>query len=201
MKIIRLETNPNSYSSNVYFLLGNWNKLDDINTLVDTGADDYILKHIDKVYTGVGKRRIEKVVLTHSHFDHTGGLDAVREAYKPKIYAFIGSNARNIDIYLKNGDELLLGDCIFQVIHTPGHSYDSLCLYCHDEGLLFSGDTPINIRTPGGSYTRDYVEALERLASLDIKKIYPGHDDPIEHRAHDIIINSLTNVRKSRIIS
>ena len=200
MKVIKLETNPDIYSSNVYLLLGDWNKIDDVNAIVDTGADDYILKHIDKVHTGVGKRRIENVLLTHSHFDHTGGLKSIKEAYDPKVYAFAGANAQNIDFYLKNNDEILLGDCSFQVIHTPGHSYDSMCLYCKQEGLLFSGDTSINIRTPGGSYTRDFVDVMERLASLNIKKIYPGHDDPMENSPHDVIKNSLANLKKSKIM-
>jgi len=200
MKVIKLNTNPKLYSSNVYLLLGSWNRLNDVNALIDTGIDDYILNEIEKIDTGIGKKTIEKVILTHSHFDHIGGIDWLKKMYSPQVYAFNGSNLKGKDKNLTDGEKIVLADCEFTVIHTPGHSHDSICLYCDKEGILFTGDTPINIRTPGGSYSQDFINVLKKLCELNINIIYPGHNDPISVNPHDMLLNSLKNVRKSKII-
>jgi glyoxylase-like metal-dependent hydrolase (beta-lactamase superfamily II) len=69
-------------------------------------------------------------------------------------------------------------------VHTPGHAPDHLCLYWEEERLLFSGDLILGEGTTviprmGGSLT-DYLGSLDRLRSLDIRRIYPGHGPPIE---------------------
>jgi glyoxylase-like metal-dependent hydrolase (beta-lactamase superfamily II) len=66
--------------------------------------------------------------------------------------------------------------------------------------LLFSGATLLRIRTPGGKYTRDYVNTLITLAHKDIELVYPGHDDPFNHDVRAIILETLQNVRNSEII-
>ncbi len=88
---------------------------------------------------------------------------------------------------LKDGELLVLGDRYFEVIYTPGHSQDSICLYCQQERILFSGDTPLNIKTDGNSFTEDYYESISKLAELKIKTIYPGHGEPILVNAEKMI--------------
>ena len=72
MKIINLTENSTVYTSNVYLVLGSWNSLSDVNTLFDVGRDPNILEILNNTSTGFGKKRVEQVVLTHSHYDHTG---------------------------------------------------------------------------------------------------------------------------------
>jgi glyoxylase-like metal-dependent hydrolase (beta-lactamase superfamily II) len=198
LKTICLESNPKIYSCRSYLVLGSWNRLDDINTLVDIGADSYVINQIGKSSTGVGKRPVEQVIVTHGHFDHAGGLGPVIEKYKPLVLA----NARidGVGRIISDGDVLRLGDRNFEVIHTPGHSNDSICLYCAEEKVLFSGDTPLQIRTPGGSYSKGFVKSLEKIASRDIKIIYSGHDMPITENVAVMIRNTLTNVNRSKVI-
>jgi glyoxylase-like metal-dependent hydrolase (beta-lactamase superfamily II) len=198
MKVISLVTNPAIYSSNAYLVLGSWNCLDDMNTLVDTGTDPSILEQIESINTGVGKKPIEQILLTHSHFDHKGMLQKLIERYAPAVYAFAPIDG--VSGTLKDKQILHMGDRSFEVIHTPGHSHDSICLYCAEERVLFSGDTPLRIRNPGGTYIEGYFEALTRISMLRIDTTYSGHDTPITENTSQIIRETIANVRRSEIL-
>ncbi len=200
MKIIRLRGNPSQYSCNSYLVLGSWNRLEDVNTLVDPGTDAWVLHEISLVHTGVGKRGVEQVAITHNHFDHAGGVVPVVERYNPRVFAFTRYERVDTMNLLEDGQVLRFGDRDFEVIWTPGHSNDSVCYYCAEDGVLFSGDTPVRVMMPGGSYSREFLHALERLASLDIQVIYSGHDDPVDRDAMEMLQRTLVNVRKSHIV-
>jgi len=182
------------YTSNVYLVLGDWNAIDDVNTLVDVGRDPAIIGTINDAYTGVGKKRIEQVVLTHNHFDHVSLLPAIREEFNPRVCAY-SSTMDGVDELLKDGDRLRIGDRTFEVLHTPGHSNDSICLYCERDGVLFSGDTPMRIRTAEATYNAQLVEVLERLAGSHLESIYFGHGNPEIGGAKALVCSSVENVR------
>jgi glyoxylase-like metal-dependent hydrolase (beta-lactamase superfamily II) len=196
MKIINLTEHSNVYTANVYFVLGTWNSLPDVNTLVDVGRDPSVIQTIKTTSTGVGKKRVEQVILTHSHYDHAGLLPIIRATFKPVVYAF-SRYLEGVDRLLKDGDTLKLGDRMFEIIYTPGHSTDSICLYCEEEGVLFAGDTPLIIHRPGDTYQKDFVYALEKLCRKDIRAIYFGHGQPILKNCNPLLRTSLENVRKS----
>lgn len=198
MKVTLFKKNPKVYSCNVYLVRGDWNALDDVNTLIDVGTDDYIYEELQTISTGVGKRRVEQIIITHEHFDHAGGLKYFNEIYSPGVIAFSPSLA--ITEKAHDGKYVKIGDRNAQVLYTPGHSNDSICIYVPEEQTLFSGDTPLFIKSPGGSYTKDYVNVLERLLTYRITKIYSGHDDPVLENAIDMLENTYKNVLKSKII-
>ncbi len=197
MKIINLTEKSSIYTSNVYLVTGTWNALDNVNTLVDVGMDQAIVKRINESSTSVGKPRVEQVVLTHSHSGHAGILPLIREVYNPHVYAF-SPYTGGVDHLLKDGDKLRMGDCLFEVYHTPGHSNDSICLFCESEGVLFVGDTPVVIRSTDGYYNEDFVHALERFCRKDVRAIYFGHGYPIVNECKARLYDSLKNVRKSQ---
>lgn len=199
MKIIRLKTNPFIYSSNVYLLLGTWNTLNDINTLIDTGGDSYIINEIKKINTGVGKKPVEKVVLTHNHFDHTGGLKSIKEEFNPIVYAKIITNG-TVNDTLYDNQVIRIADKFFTVLYSSGHSSDSISFYCEEDGVLFSGDTNLLIRDMTGTYTMEYIDTLQRFARLKITTIYPGHGDPITENPVDMLKFSISNALRSKII-
>jgi len=196
MKILNLKSNNDIYSSNVHFVLGSSNAIDDVNTLVDVGRDPSVIEKIDKVSTGVGKHRVEQVVLTHSHYDHASLLPQIIEAYSPKVCAY-STSLEGVDRVLRDGETLKIGDEAFEVIYTPGHSTDSICLYCQSEGVLFAGDSPVIIASFGGTYEDGFAKAIARLARKNIKAIYFGHGDPLLDDCNTRIRYSLEMVEKS----
>ena len=140
------------------------------------------------------------VLLTHGHFDHIMGVEAVREKYQIPVYAcrqeeeMLREPSVNMtdqmgkscsirpDVFL---DDLLVFEAAgfsIQMIHTPGHTKGSCCYYLKEEGVLFSGDTLFcgsvgRTDFPGGSASqiRDSLHRL--LAALpDDTSVYPGHD-------------------------
>ena len=102
-----------------------------------------------------------------------------------------------VDHILENGQTLRVGDRDCEVIHTPGHSEDSISLYCEKDGCLFLGDAPIPVRFPGGTYASSFLHALKILCGKKIKIIYPGHGEPINEGAYDQVKSSLDIVLQS----
>jgi glyoxylase-like metal-dependent hydrolase (beta-lactamase superfamily II) len=184
MRIVTLENSRQIYTSEVYLVLGGSSRLEDVNTLVDVGQDPAILASIERAPTGVGKWPVEQVVLTHSHSDHCALLPQVREAFHPKVFAF-SPNIDGVDSLLRDGDTIRMGDEYFEVIHTPGHSSDSVCLYNRTEGVLFAGDTPLLIGSPDGTYEAGFLAALEKLCERDVRRIYFGHGAPLTERCNE----------------
>jgi hydroxyacylglutathione hydrolase len=97
---------------------------------------------------------------------------------------FAGIRPIKVDNKLKDGDIIKVADLEFRVIHTPGHSAGSCCLYEENLKVLFSGDVvyrdgyfgPVNLQT--GSLP-DLLNSLERLSRLDVELLCPGHSPPV----------------------
>lgn len=196
MKIINLFTKGTQYTSNVYLVTGTWNTLADVNTLIDAGRDPVILPRLMEASTGVGKKRVEQVIITHSHYDHVTLLPVICDMFHPMVLA-ASPFVERINVILKGGEIVKVGDRDFEIIFTPGHSNDSICLYCRKDGVLFSGDTPVIIRSAGGTYEPEFIRALESLCRRDIHSIYFGHGPPLTEGCNEILKESLENVRKS----
>jgi glyoxylase-like metal-dependent hydrolase (beta-lactamase superfamily II) len=194
MKVHVLCANAKTYSCRAYLVCGSWNRLEDVNTLIDTGSDGSIIAEIERVSTGVGKKGVDQVLLTHGHFDHTGGLAAVIARYRPVVRAF-GKNP-GVDAVLRHGEALTLGDTFAEVLHTPGHTQDSACFYVAADKALFSGDTPLKIMTASAQHTPEFLASIEMIAALRIATVYPGHGDPWGERVAEILQLTLRNVRQ-----
>jgi glyoxylase-like metal-dependent hydrolase (beta-lactamase superfamily II) len=173
LKIINLTENSKLYTSNVFLALGEWNAVDDVNTLIDVGSDEMIIKKIEGINTGLGKRKIDQVIITHNHSDHSAILPLIKETFHPKIYAF-DAHLKGVDEVLKDGDKIRIGEKKFEVIHTPIHSSDSVCLFCNENGILFVGDTPIptdmNLEYSINTYPANLIKNW-----AFVKTIYYGH--------------------------
>jgi len=187
------------YTSNVYLVTGTNNAISDVNTLVDVGRDPKILESLPNESTGIGKRAVEQVIITHNHYDHTGMLKPIIERYHPRVCAF-SHNLAGVSILLKDEEEFIAGDRQFEVMHIPGHSSDSICLYCRDDGVLFAGDTPVIIRFAGETYTASFLQALEKICRKNVRIIYFGHGPPKTDGCNQALAESLLHVRESTII-
>jgi len=123
--------------------------------------------------------KIKYIVNTHHHFDHTLGNEAMVESTHAPIIQHELSELKN-DIKVKDGDFIEFGNSKLKVLHTPGHSKDSICLI--GDGKIFSGDTLFvgncgRIDLPGGSAQDLYHSLFDVLYSLDDDLVmYPGHN-------------------------
>ena len=197
MKIANLTQGSAVYTSNAYLLTGTWNAIPDVNTLVDTGRDKKIIEAINNSPTGVGKRRLDQVILTHSHYDHASLASLIKKEFGPVVCG-CSPNFEEMDRVLHDGERIRVADLDAVVIFTPGHSNDSLCLYCEGEGILFVGDTPIVIQTRENTYEDAFLRSLERIAALNVKAIYPGHGSPFLSDCNELISQSVANVSEKK---
>jgi len=198
MKITNLAERHTTYTSNAYLLTGDYNKPGDINALIDTGRDPMIIENLLKVPKGIGKSRVERVVLTHCHYDHKELLPRIKEMFTPTVYAY--STECECDKTLKNGDTIKLADSTFKVLHIGGHTEDSIGLYCEQEGVFFSGDAPMKIMSSSNEYVDEekFLNTLFYLACNRLDTIYPGHGPPISNQRQSWIIDSLLCVKRGQ---
>jgi len=144
--------------------------------VIDPGAN---LKEILKKVEG---KKLNYIILTHYHFDHTLAAPKLREKTGAKILVHKGEKdfiKFQPDQFLDGGEEIRIGNEYLKIIHTPGHTKGSICIL--GENFIFTGDTIFEDgfgRTdlPGGS-EEDLKNSLEKLEKIIKKgmKIYPGH--------------------------
>jgi glyoxylase-like metal-dependent hydrolase (beta-lactamase superfamily II) len=156
--------------------------------LIDTGAGvpDY-LPLLRGYLAKRGWRRPSRILLTHRHRDHMGGVGQLRELFPgvsvSKMVFRDPVLPGPIDD-LHDG-EIVRGDGVtLTPVYTPGHASDHLCYYLAEEKALFSGDLILGGSTtvipPDDGDLVDYLNSLRRLQALDIKRIYPAHGPVIE---------------------
>ena len=139
---------------------------------------------------------LKLIVTTHGHWDHFGdnaaiaahtgapiavhALDAERLTNPQPLYAPFAIPPCVPAVDLAEGGEIRFGGIRLTVLHTPGHTEGSVCLWSSDDGLLFSGDTLFagawgRVDLPGGSPAQ-MVESIARLATFDDPlRVLPGH--------------------------
>ena len=121
--------------------------------------------------------KVRFVVATHEHFDHTSTLGELAQELRAKVVVHVNSPIDH-DITVVDGQELKLGRKGVRVLHTPGHTEDSICLY--DGRDLFTGDTLFIGAI--GKFERETSRAIyDSLHDVIMKlpdstMIYPGHD-------------------------
>jgi hydroxyacylglutathione hydrolase len=125
------------------------------------------------------KLTIKYIINTHSHRDHTAGNRELKLRYNAKIVAHKLSTS-NKDVAVIDGDVLRVGRVMVKIIHTPGHTPDSICLLVNKK--LLTGDTLFveecgRTDLSGGSVKEMYHSLFTKLMTLDDDvEIYPGHD-------------------------
>jgi glyoxylase-like metal-dependent hydrolase (beta-lactamase superfamily II) len=141
---------------------------------------------------------IKTVINTHGHVDHIGGNrdikkrtgariiihhdDAQMLISTPAMYLrmFGAEQSPPADSTVKDGDIITSGNLSLKVIHTPGHSPGSMCLYM--DGFIFTGDTLFvgavgRTDLPGGSWSVMHHSIMDKLATLpEDTKVLPGHN-------------------------
>ncbi len=156
--------------------------------LIDTGAGvpEYV-PLMDEYLRRRGWARPERVILTHRHRDHMGGVADLRRRFgelpvAKMVFKDSGLPAGMAD--LRDGQTVEGDEVTLIPVHTPGHASDHLCFYLKEERALFTGDLIL-----GGSTSvipdddgdlGQYLESLRRVQALDVRRIYPAHGPVIE---------------------
>ncbi len=148
--------------------------------VIDPGGDsDKILQEIQK-----SRAKTKYIINTHCHPDHVSGNTRIKKETGAEILIhekekdFIDFQA---DSFLKEGEEIKIGDTVLKVLNTPGHTGGSICLLGNN--FIFTGDTLFEQgygRTdlPGGSQ-KEMEDSLRKLSKI-LKPgimIYPGHGE------------------------
>jgi len=181
------------YDCNVYLL--------DREVIIDAGTGFYHLVFMDWINERTDPEGIHTLILSHRHFDHTGGaVDILRDtgttAYIHELDAPPVLNGDNVTtgartfggeqepitvVQIPDEHVFDINGHKFRMLHTPGHTIGSIALWSEKEGIVFSGDT---IFANGGigrwdlaTGDHDTLEhSISLLANLEIKDLYPGHD-------------------------
>jgi hydroxyacylglutathione hydrolase len=164
--------------------------------VIDPGDD------VDDVMTAVRRHglTVKQIVVTHAHIDHVGGAMKLKRLTGAPVLlnqndygllkmldvqaAWIGMPSPGnviVDASLSAGDQVRAGNVAAEVLHTPGHTEGSICLYFAPEKKLIAGDTLFagsigRTDLPGGSYQK-IMQSLHGtvLALPDETMVVPGH--------------------------
>jgi hydroxyacylglutathione hydrolase len=164
--------------------------------VIDPGDD---ISEIEGVLARHGLR-CKAIIITHAHIDHIGGAQKLKASTGAPVYmnaadqdlydhldvqaAWLGiatPGKTEIDVPARDGDTVVLAGEAFHVLHTPGHTQGSLCLWIPTQGKLVAGDTLFREsvgRTdlPGGDGRQIRTSIREKLFALpDSTVVYPGH--------------------------
>ena len=105
-------------------------------TVVDPGDAEVVNNYLKEK-----NLELENILITHHHYDHTGGVEQLRESYECNVYGPCDSPFNGVEIKLKENDEIQIHDTKFKIIEVPGHTLDHIAYYSEEQSTLFCGDT------------------------------------------------------------
>jgi glyoxylase-like metal-dependent hydrolase (beta-lactamase superfamily II) len=168
--------------------------------LIDTGAGwsvDNIIGNIKKL--GLDPKNISKIILTHCHIDHIGGVPGIKKRFGSKLYIHkldappleTGDQVLTaakwyqttfpptpVDVKFNLPEEVLtIGEQKMVCLHTPGHTPGSICIYLDKDGkrILFGQDLHGPLLEEFGSNLEDYGHSTKKLLDLEADILCEGH--------------------------
>jgi glyoxylase-like metal-dependent hydrolase (beta-lactamase superfamily II) len=164
--------------------------------IVDPGPDDD--SHLLAILAAVERERVETILLTHTHRDHSVGVKKLRAATGARVvgaapFAPRGDGTAGLDsahdrdyapdAVLADGERLQSAGYSIEAIATPGHCSNHLCFALLEENALFSGDHVMawstSIVAPPDGSMREYMASLEKLRGRAETVYWPGHGGPV----------------------
>jgi hydroxyacylglutathione hydrolase len=181
-----------------------WCLFDDVTRqalVVDPGDADVVIRMLDN-----NKLQLAGIMITHHHFDHTGGIDGLLALNNVPVYGPISDQTQQITHPLADGATLNLLDLRFEVLTVPGHTLDHIAYFCPhpaDQPLLFSGDTLF-----AGGCGRIFegtaammLASLNKLAALPTStKIYCAHEYTIANLNFAAVVEPDNEALQERIL-
>ncbi len=188
------------FSSNIYVITG------DYLTVVDPGNDYTAFIELWKL--GFKPADIKKIVLTHGHLDHAmgafellrsyphmiegGGFELIFHEAGPRELKEMARQLGSRVTQVRGGETLELGGLEWEVIHTPGHTIDGICLYHAPTKTAFTDDIvlPHAMAEPdknAGGRLDHYLFGVKALLKMDIENVLPGHGLPVAMAGRRVI--------------
>lgn len=189
------------------------------NVLIDSGLDSSFLSLREQLFSlGLKLKDIDLIINTHEHLDHIGSnryfqessfIAAHRSAatkitlgdHYVTLYRSRDLNKvpLHVHLWLENHFLFDLGSHHLEVIHTPGHTSGSICIYESATKVLFSGDTVfaggiLSYIAESGSLG-DYINSIMRLETMKISEVYPGHGEISKNPEQDLS-QAISNAKK-----
>ncbi|KAG5479391.1 hypothetical protein LSCM1_04651 [Leishmania martiniquensis] len=151
-----------------------------------------------------GPVSISKLLLTHWHRDHIGGVETVRRLF-PQVQLLKQPSAyvhTQVDALCQVPPKVVkVEGATLQVVHTPGHTDDHLCAFLQEECALFTSDTVLGTGTSVFSSFKDYMSSLQLLVSMQPRRLYPAHGPVVEDGTTRILeIIQHRSVREQQIL-
>jgi len=180
------------FSSNIYAFTGSGL------SVVDTGND--YTAFVDLFRLGHRPAEIERIVLTHGHRDHAmgvfellrsypavaegGGVELILHASAPAEIKEVGTRAGARVTEVRGGETLRIDGREWEVLHTPGHTLDGICLYHPASRTAFTGDTVMphamaELDEHAGGRMDHYLFGVRILLGKDLEHLLPGHGTPV----------------------
>jgi hydroxyacylglutathione hydrolase len=171
-RVVQLEVGP---MANFSYIIADENKR--VAAIVDPSWD------LEKMYTilEAKKWRVTMIINTHNHFDHVLGNEQLASRSGARIAQHQDSNWEGKYVSITDGEQIPLGDTVIKVLHTPGHSKESISLLVNDE-FIFTGDTLFvggcgRVDLLGGDVNDMYDSLYNKVLQLNEDLIvYPGHN-------------------------
>ncbi|MGO2136196.1 MBL fold metallo-hydrolase [Marinobacter sp.] len=172
-------------------------------TVLDPGPNH--AGHIEQILEITGGK-IDSVVVTHTHLDHSPGTRALKEKTGCRVYGRSAPAGASQDQKFapdeqpEHGDLIKTDAGILKALHTPGHASNHLCFLLTEQALLFSGDhimqgSTVVINPPDGDM-KAYIESMYDLLAECIRFIAPAHGFLMGHP--EAIIDYLITHRLTR---
>lgn len=189
-----LARNPGPFTfkgTGVYVIGGN-----DV-AVIDPGPD--IPEHIESLKRALDGKRLQHILVTHTHTDHSPAAKALKEWSGAKTYAFgphgsgkadegvkieEGGDMEFVpDVFVRDGDAIEGRGYTFECVFTPGHTSNHMCFALREEKALFTGDHVMGWSTtvvaPPDGDMASYMTSLRKLVVRDDATLWPTHGGPV----------------------
>jgi glyoxylase-like metal-dependent hydrolase (beta-lactamase superfamily II) len=207
-RLVAPNASPFTFNGTCTYILGRGRV-----AIIDPGPDDPA--HLAAVLAAVDGERIETILVTHTHRDHSTGVNGLRAATGARVvgaapFAPTGDGLAGLDsahdrdyapdAVLADGERWQGAGCTIEAVATPGHCSNHLCFALREEGALFSGDHVMawstSVVAPPDGSMRAYMDSLDKLRGRAETVYWPGHGGPVvEPRRY---LRALSHHRRQR---
>ncbi|WP_166429900.1 MBL fold metallo-hydrolase [Nesterenkonia sphaerica] len=172
--------------------------------VVDPGPEGHP-EHVRRIMQVAAGRAVAEILVTHRHSDHLGAAKLLSSVTGAEVRGMDPgvclSGGEGTVLPLRDREQITSSGTPLTVLHTPGHTSDSVCFWLPEAEAMLTGDTLLGRGTtmldyPDGTLT-DYLDSLQRLAGYDTTMLLPAHGPA--HRRLGPVVQAYQNHRLERL--